>query len=329
MHHTLQPLAVRLFTTAATVLMAVTPLAACAQGHYPDRPLTLVIGFAPGGPNDIQGRQIAKALAHRLQQPVNVLNQAGSSGNPASAAVAGAAPDGYTLLLIGPANAINASLFPDLPFNFRRDIVPVAGITREPLVLVVHPSVPVRSVGEFIGYAKSGASITMASTGNGSAPHVSGLLFNRTTGLELPIVHFGGGGPALVDIIGGGKTQMMFEPMSAAIEPVKAGKLRALGVSTAVTSAALPGVPTIAATLPGYEASAVTGIGVPRGTPQDIVERLNREINAALADPDVRAWFLDGGGEPLSGSPATFAQLIFGEIDKWAVVVKAAGIKAQ
>jgi tripartite-type tricarboxylate transporter receptor subunit TctC len=289
----------------------------------------LVVGFAPGGPNDIQGRQIAKALAYRLKQPVNVLNQAGNSGNPASAAVASAAPDGYTLLLIGPANAINASLFPDLPFNFRRDIVPVAGITREPLVLVVHPSVPVRSVAEFISYAKSGASITMASTGNGSAPHVSGLLFNRTASLELPILHFGGGGPALVDIIGGGKTQMMFEPMSAAIEPVKAGKLRALGVTTAETSQALPGVPTIAATLPGYEASAVTGIGVPRGTPQDIVDRLNREINAALADPDVRALFTDGGGEPLSGNSATFAQLVFGEIDKWAVVVKAAGIKAK
>jgi len=329
MHPTHKTLTALFCTTAASCLMALTPLSAGAQGDYPNRPLTLVVGFAPGGPNDIQGRQIAKALAHRLQQPVNVVNQAGNSGNPASAAVAAAAPDGYTLLLIGPANAINASLFPDLPFNFRRDIVPVAGITREPLVLVVHPSVPARSVAEFIAHAKSGASITMASTGNGSAPHVSGLLFNRTAGLELPIVHFGGGGPALVDIIGGGKTQMMFEPMSAAIEPVKAGKLRALGVTTAVTSAALPGVPTIAATLPGYEASAVTGIGVPTGTPQHIVERLNRDINAALADPDVRALFTDGGGEPLSGNPATFAQLVFGEIDKWAVVVKAAGIKAK
>lgn len=329
MHPTHKTLTALFCTTAASCLMALTPLAASAQGDYPNRPLTLVVGFAPGGPNDIQGRQIAKALAQRLQQPVNVVNQAGNSGNPASAAVAAAAPDGYTLLLIGPANAINASLFPDLPFNFRRDIIPVAGITREPLVLVVHPSVPARSVAEFIAHAKSGASITMASTGNGSAPHVSGLLFNRTAGLELPIVHFGGGGPALVDIIGGGKTQMMFEPMSAAIEPVKAGKLRALGVTTAVTSAALPGVPTIAATLPGYEASAVTGIGVPTGTPQHIVERLNRDINAALADPDVRALFTDGGGEPLSGNAATFAQLVFGEIDKWAVVVKAAGIKAK
>ncbi len=328
MRNRCQPLAV-LLTTAATILLLLTPRAAYAQGDYPNRPLTLVVGFAPGGPNDIQGRQIAQALEHRLHQPVNVVNQAGGSGNPASAAVASSAPDGYTLLLIGPANAINASLFPDLPFNFRRDIVPVAGITREPLVLLVHPSVPAHSVAEFIAYAKSGASITMASTGNGSAPHVSGLLFNRTTGLEMPIVHFGGGGPALVDIIGGGKTHMMFEPMSAAIEPVKAGKLRALGVTTALTSSALPGIPTIAATLPGYEASAVTGIGVPRGTPQDIVERLNREVNAALADPDVRALFTNGGGEPLSGSPSTFAQLVFGEIEKWAVVVKAAGIRAK
>lgn len=319
----------RLHTVAATILLAGTALVASAQADYPNRPLTLVVGFAPGGPNDILGRQLAKALAQRLRQPVEVVNQAGGSGNPASAAVARATPDGYTLLLIGPANAINASLFLNLPFDFRRDIVPVAGITREALVMVVHPSLPARSVAEFIAYAKSGATLAMASTGNGSAPHVSGLLFNRTAGLDLPIVHFAGGGPALLDMISGGRTQMMFEPMSAAIAPVRAGKLRALGVTTTLASPALPGVPAIAATLPGYEASAVTGIGVPRGTAQDIVERLNREVNAVLADPQVRVLFTDGGGEPLAGSPATFAQLVFGEIDKWAAVMKAAGVKAE
>ncbi len=312
----------------AVVAGMVLATAAAAEEGYPVRPLTLVVGFAPGGPNDIQGRHIARALAKRLGQPVEVVNRAGGSGNPATESVARAAPDGYTLLLVGPANAINASLFAHLPFDFRRDIVPVAGITREALVLVVHPLVPARSVAEFIDHAKA-AKPTIASTGNGSAPHVSALMFNRMTGLDLPILHFAGGGPALVDLVGGGKTQVMFEPMSASVEPVRAGRLRALAVTTAAPSAALPGVPPLAATLPGYEASAVTGIGVPRGTPQAIVDRLNREINAALADPAVRPLFTDTGGEPLSGTPAEFAQIVFGEIDKWATVIKAAGARAD
>jgi tripartite-type tricarboxylate transporter receptor subunit TctC len=310
------------------LLASLAPMTS-AQTNYPNRPLTLVVGFPPGGPNDILGRQVAQALTQRLGQPVQVVNQGGGSGNPASATVARAAPDGYTLLLVGPANAINVTLYPKQPFDFRRDIVPVAGITREALVMVVHPSVAVASVVEFIAQAKSGAQLTMASTGNGSSPHVTGLLFNRTAGIELPIVHFAGGGPALADMIAGGKTQMMFEPISAAIAPVRTGKLRALGVTTAHGSPALPGVPPIADTLPGYEASAVTGIGVPKGTPQDIVERLNREVNAVMADPQVRSFFTESGGEPLSGSPAEFAKLVFGEIDKWAAVIKAAGIKAE
>lgn len=317
-------LAFRVCTVAACAVLVGISCVASAQNDYPNRPLTLVVGFAPGGPNDILGRHMAKALTQRLGQPVVVVNQAGGSGNPASMAVASAMPDGYTLLLIGPANAINAALFPKLPFDFRRDIVPVAGITREALVMVVHPSLPVRSVAEFIDHAQRGAPLTMASTGNGSAPHVTGLLFNRTAGLELPIVHFGGGGPALADMINGGKTQVMFEPLSAAIAPVRAGQLRALGVTTAHASPALPGVLTIATTLPGFEASAVTGIGVPRGTPLAIVERLNREVNAVLTAPQSRALFTDGGGEPLAGSPSEFAQLVFGEIDKWAAVIKAA-----
>ncbi|MES2183391.1 MAG: tripartite tricarboxylate transporter substrate-binding protein [Pseudomonadota bacterium] len=313
---------------ACLAAIAGLPLAAAAQADYPVRPLTLVVGFAPGGPNDIQGRLIARALAARLGQPVEVVNRAGGSGNPATESVARAAPDGYTLLLLGPANAINASLFAHLPFDFRRDIVPVAGITREALVLVVHPSVPAHDVAGFIGYARQ-ARPTIASTGNGSAPHVSALLFNRSTGLDLPIEHFAGGGPALQDLVAGGRTQLMFEPMSASVEPVKAGRLRALAVTSTGPSAALPGVPPLAATLPGYEASAVTGIGVPRGTPQAIVDRLNREVNAALADPAVRPLFTDSGGEPLAGTPAEFAQTVRGEIDKWAVVVKAAGARAD
>jgi tripartite-type tricarboxylate transporter receptor subunit TctC len=316
---------------ATLAALACLPAAVLAQiADYPARPLTLMVGFAPGGPNDIQGRLIARALAARLGQPVEVINRPGESGNLATLSVAGAAPDGYTLLLIGPANAINASLFAGLPFDLRRDIVPVAGITREALVLVVHPAVPATSVAEFLAYAsRDGAKPTIASTGNGSAPHVAALLFNRLAGLDLPILHFSGGGPALKDLVAGGRTQLMFEPMSASIGPVKAGLLRALAVTTVAPSSALRGVPTLAASLPGFEASAVTGIGVPRGTPQAIVDRLNREVNAALADPAVRPQFAESGGEPLAGSPATFAQLVFGEIEKWATVLAAAGIKPQ
>ncbi len=307
------------------VISSFGPRAATAQS-YPAKPVMLVVGFAPGGPNDILGRMIAKALSARMGQPFEVVNRSGASSNIATEAVVKAAPDGYTLLLIGPANAINSSLFTNLPFNFKKDIVPIAGITREALVLVVHPSVAAKNVAEFVALAKAEpGKIKMASTGNGSSPHVSGLLFKKMTGLDLPIVHFAGGGPALKNIIAG-ETQMMFEPMSAAIEPVRSGKLRALAVTTATRSSALPDIPTVADTVPGYEASAVTGIGAPTGTPAAVVERLNREINAALADPTFAAELARTGGTPLPGSPAAFAKLIDSEIDKWAVVVKAAGV---
>ncbi len=314
----------------ALLLATALPRAARAQAGYPGQPLTLVVCFAPGGPNDIQGRLLARALSDRLGQPVEVANRAGGSGNPATASVAHAAPDGHTLLLIGPANAINVALFPRSTVDFRRDIVPVAGITREPLALVVHPSLPVSSVAELVALARMpGPLPTIASTGNGSAPHVSALLFNRSAGLALPIVHFAGGGPALADLVAGDRTQLMFEPLSASIEPVRAGKLRALAVTGATPSAALPGVPTVAATLPGYEATAVTGVGVPRGTPQAIVDRLNREVRALLADPLVRPRFTDSGGEPLDDDPAAFQARIATEIDKWAAVIQAAGIQAE
>lgn len=322
----------RIFSALAGALclapLALAPQAATAQ-DWPTKPVTLVVGFAPGGPNDILGRLVAKALSARMGQPIEVVNKAGGSSNPATDFVAKAAPDGYTLLLVGPANAINVSLFNDLPFDFRKDIVPVGGITREALVLVVHPSVPAKTVSEFVAVAKADpGKMKMASTGNGSAPHVSGLLFKTMTGLDLPIVHFAGGGPALKDIIAG-NTQMMFEPMSAAIEPVRTGQLRAIAVTTTTRNAALPDIPTVADTVPGYEASAMTGIGAPKGTPVAIVEKLNRELNAALADPAFAAELANTGGTPLPGSSADFAKLIEGEIAKWAVVIKAAGVTAK
>lgn len=311
---------------AAAALVAASAPIALAQ-TYPTRPVTLVVGFPAGGPNDILGRLIAQWLSERLGQPVVVENKPGASGNIATEAVARAPADGTTLLLVGPANAINGSLYDNLNFNFLRDIAPVAAITREPLVMLVHPSVPAKTVAEFIALAKAEpGKITMASTGKGSSPHVSGLLFAMMTGVDLAIVQYGGGGPALKEMIAG-NAQMMFEPMSASIGPIKAGKLRALAVTTATRSPALPEIPSVAESVPGYEASAVTGIGVPAHTPADIIERLNKEINAAFSDPTMKARLGDTGGIGLPGSAADFGRLMAAETEKWAKVIKSSGVK--
>jgi tripartite-type tricarboxylate transporter receptor subunit TctC len=230
--------------------------------------------------------------------------------------------------LVGPANAISGSLYQNLSFNFLRDIAPVAGITREALVMLVHPSVPAKSVVEFIAYAKANPTAKMASTGNGSSPHVSGELFKIMTGVEMPVVHYAGGGPALKAMIEG-EAQMMFEPMSASIEPVRSGKLRPLAVTTATRSAALPDIPILADAVPGYEASAVTGIGVPKDTPAEIVDALNKAVNAAFADAKMTARLADTGGSVLPGSPGEFGKLLADETEKWAKVVKASGAKAN
>jgi tripartite-type tricarboxylate transporter receptor subunit TctC len=317
-----------LHLAAFTGAFAALPSMAHAQA-YPAKPVRFVIGFPAGGPNDILGRIIAQWLSEKLGQPFAVENKGGQSGNIGTAEVVRAPADGYTVLLCGPANAISGSLYPNLPFNFLRDMIPVAGITREALVMVVHPSVPAKTVPEFLAHAKATAgAVKMASTGNGSSPHVTGELFKQMTSLQLDVVHYGGGGPALKAMIAG-EAQMMFEPMSASIEPVRSGKLRALAVTTSETSVALPGVPTMAATVPGYEASAVTGIAVPKGTPAEIVEALNKAVQAAFADPGMKAKLADTGGAPLPGSAAEFATLMAAETEKWGKVVKAAGIKAE
>jgi tripartite-type tricarboxylate transporter receptor subunit TctC len=313
------------------VLAAALPAASrmVRAQSYPTRPLRLVIGFPPGGPNDILGRLVAGWLAQRLGQPVTVENKPGGSGNIATEEVVRAAPDGYTLLLVGPANAISGSLYPNLGFSAVRDLAPVAAITREALVMVVHPSVAAKTVAEFIAEVKANpGKHKMASTGNGSSPHVTGELFKMMTGLDLPVVHYAGGGPALKAMIAG-EAQVMFEPMSASIEPVRSGKLRALGVTTTARASALPDVPTVGETVPGYEASALTGIGAPRETPAAIVERLNREINAAFADPAMKAKLGDTGGTVLPGSPAEFGRLFAEETEKWGRVVRSSGAKAE
>ena len=311
----------------AAVLPAMSRLAQAQT--YPARPVRFVVGFAPGGPNDILARLIGEWLTGRLGQPFAVENLPGGSSNPATEVVVRAPPDGHTILLMGPANAINASLFPNLSFDIRRDITPVAGLTREALVLVVHPSVPASTVPELIAFAKANpGKLRMAMTGAGSSPHVSGKLFRLMTGADVEELHYDGGGPALRDMIAG-KADMMFEPMSASIGPLRKKTLRALAVTTAQRSETLPELPLMSDTLPGYEASAVTGIGVPRGTPPEVIDLLNKAVNAAYADAKMRARLTDTGGEPLPGSPDAFGKIFAGEIEKWGKVVKASGMKPQ
>jgi tripartite-type tricarboxylate transporter receptor subunit TctC len=288
-----------------------------------------VVGFAPGGPNDILARLIGEWLTGQLGQPFTVENLPGGSSNPATEIVVRAPADGYTMLLMGPANAINATLFPKLPFDIRRDIAPVAALTREALVLVVHPSVPASTVPELIAYAKANpGKLRMAMTGTGSSPHVSGKLFRLMTGVDVTELNYDGGGPALRDMIAG-KADMMFEPMSASIGPLRKKTLRALAVTTAERSTIFPDLPLMGETLPGYEASATTGIGVPRNTPAAVIGILNKAVNAAYADAKMRARLTDTGGEPLPGPPDAFGKIFAGEIEKWGKVIKASGMKAQ
>jgi tripartite-type tricarboxylate transporter receptor subunit TctC len=305
-----------------------SPRIAQAQA-YPTRPVRFVVGFVPGGPNDILARLIGEWLSDRLGRSFVVENLPGASSNTATEAVVRAPADGHTLLLIGPANAINASLFPNLSFDIRRDIAPVAGLTREALVLVVHPAVPAPNVPQLIAYARANpGKIRMAMTSSGSSPHVSGKLFRLMTGVEVTEVPYEGGGPALRDLIAG-QVDIMFEPMSASIRPIRAGSLRALAVTTTARSEALPDVPTMGDVVPGYEASAVTGVGVARNTPPEIIDTLNKAINAAYVDPKMKARLADTGGGVLPGSPAEFGAILAEEIEKWARVVKASGMKPQ
>jgi tripartite-type tricarboxylate transporter receptor subunit TctC len=324
------PLARRRFVQLAAAAATAPALAPMAFAQsYPTRPVRFVVSFPQGGPNDILGRIAAAWLSQRLGQPFEVENRPGRSGNVGTEIVVRAPADGYTVLLCGPANAISGSLYQNLSFSFLRDMTPVAGITREALVMVVHPSVPAQTVPQFIAHAKANlGTLKMASTGNGSSPHVTGELFKLMTGLPLQVVHYGGGGPALRAMIAG-EAQMMFEPMSASIEPVRSGKLRALAVTTTERSKALPDVPVLGDFVPGYEASAVTGIAVPKGTPDAVVETLNRAMNAAFADPAMMARLADTGGAPLPGNAAEFARLMAAETEKWGDVVRRSGTKAE
>jgi tripartite-type tricarboxylate transporter receptor subunit TctC len=311
----------------AAALSAVSRVAR-AQA-YPTRPVRIIVGFAPGGTADIVARLIAQWLSERLGQPFVVENRTGAATNIATEVVVRAPADGYTLLFVTTSNAINATLYEKLNFNFMRDIAPVAGVTRVPNVFVVNPSVPATTVPEFIAYAKANAGkLSMASGGIGSTGHVSGELFKMMTGLNIEHVPYRGGAPALTDLLAG-QVQVYFSPMPAAIEYIRAGKLRALAVTTAARSEALAEIPTLGEFVPGYEASAWEGIGAPKNTSAEIVEKLNREINAGLADPKMKARLADLGATVLPGTPADFGKLIADETEKWGKVVKFAGLKAD
>jgi tripartite-type tricarboxylate transporter receptor subunit TctC len=296
---------------------------------YPTKPVRIIVGFAAGGGNDIAARLIGQWLSERLGQQFVIENRPGAGTNIATEAVVKSPPDGYMLLMVTPANAINATLYDKLNFVFLRDIVPVAGMIRVPNVMEVNPSVPVKTVPEFIAYAKANpGKINFASGGNGTSQHVSGELFKMMAGIDIQHVPYRGGAPALTDLIGG-QVQMSFSAIPTSIEYIKAGKVRALAVSTATRSEALPDLPTLGDFLPGFEASNWYGVGAPNNTPVEIVDKLNKEINAALADPKMKARLADLGGTVLPGSPAVFGKLIAEETEKWAKVIKFAGIKAD
>ena len=311
----------------AAALPAASPIARAQD--YPSRPVHIIVGFAPAGPNDITARLLGQWLSDRLGQPFIVDNRPGAGSNIAAEAVVKAPPDGYTLLMVSSPNAINATLYQKLNFNFIRDIAPVASIMRVPNVMEVNPSFPARTVPEFIAYAKANSGkLNFASSGVGASNHMSGELFKVMAGISMAHVPYRSSGPALTDLLGG-QVQVMFDAITSSIGYIRSGKLRALAVTTATRSEALPDIPTVGDFVPGYEVSNWFGFGAPTNTPVEIIDKLNREVNVALADPKLKARLSDLGGMVLAGSPTDFSKLIAEETEKWAKVIKSAGIKLE
>jgi tripartite-type tricarboxylate transporter receptor subunit TctC len=307
-------------------ISAIASIGSVSALDYPTRPVRWVVGYPPGGATDILARLIGQRLSERLGQQFVIENKPGAGNNIATESVVNAEPDGYTILLVNPANYINASLYGNLKFNFIRDIAPVASFNRVPNVMTVNKDVPAKTVAEFIAYVKANpGKVNLASSGNGTSVHLSGEMFMAMTGTKMQHVPYRGAAPAITDLLGG-QVQVIFDNMPSILQHIRAGSLRALAVTSTARSPLLPDVPTLAEAVPGYEASALFGVGVPRNTPKEIIEKLNKEINAVLAEPAIKARLIDLGGEPLIGPPEAFGAMIAAETEKWEKVVKSAGV---
>lgn len=313
---------------AGVAALLTLPQSASAQA-YPARPVRIIVGLAAGGGASILAQLVAQSLSERLGQPFVIENRPGAGTNIATETVVEAPPDGYTLLMALSPNAINATLYPKLKFDFIRDIAPVGGIARTPLVMEVNPAFPAKTVPEFIAYAKANpGTINMASAGNGNSGHVAGELFKMMTGIDMVHVPYRGGAPAIEDLLGG-QVQVLFDPIISSVSLIKTGKLRALAMTSASRSPTLPDVPAMGEFVPGYEASGFFGLGAPARTPPEIIGKLNAALNASLADPRFQTRLADLGGASLAGSPAEFGKLIADETEKWRKVIKFAGIKLE
>ena len=319
-------------TAICLIAMGISALASIpgvSAQNYPTRPVKWVVGYPPGGATDIIARLLGQRLSERLGQQFVIENKPGAGNNIATESVINAEPDGYTLLLVNPANYINASLYTNLKFNVIRDIAPVAAFNRVPNVMTVGKDVPAKTVAEFIAYVKADPSkVNLASSGNGTSVHLSGEMFMMMTGVKMQHVPYRGAAPAITDMLGG-QVQLIFDNMPSILQHIRAGSLRALAVTSTTRSSLLPDVPVLADTVPGFEASALFGMGAPKKTPPEIIEKLNKEINAILAEPAIRQRLTDLGGEPLIGPPEAFGKMIVAETEKWEKVVKAAGVKVE
>jgi tripartite-type tricarboxylate transporter receptor subunit TctC len=310
-------------------ISAIASIPGASAQDYPTRSVKWVVGYPPGGATDIIARLIGQRLSERLGQQFIIENKPGAGNNIATESVINAEPDGYTVLLVNPANYINATLYTNLKFNVVRDIAPIAAFNRVPNVMTVSKDVPAKTVAEFIAYVKANPDkVNMASSGNGTSVHLSGEMFMMMTGAKMQHVPYRGAALAITDMLGG-QVQLIFDNMPSILQHIRAGSLRALAVTTTARSALLPDVPTLADTVPGYEASALFGMGAPKKTPPAIIEKLNKEINAVLAEPAIKAKLIDLGGEPLIGPPDAFGKMIVEETEKWEKVVKAAGVKVD
>jgi tripartite-type tricarboxylate transporter receptor subunit TctC len=311
----------------AVAALWASPTTALAQQDYPNKPVKWIVPYPPAGTTDVLARIVAQWLTEKMGQPFVVENRPGAGNNIGTEAVIKSPPDGYTMLLVNPANGINATLYKNLNFNFIRDIAPVAGLVRAPNVMEVTNSLPVKTVKEFIDYCKANpGKINMASSGSGTSVHLSGELFKFMTGCDMVHVPYKGAGPALVDLIGG-QVHVLFDNLPSSIGHIRSGKLRALGVTSEGREPSLPGVPTVGETVPGYEATAWFGIGMPKGTPREIINKVNAEVNRALADPKMRERLAELGGRPIPGTPEDFGRVIAAETQKWEKVVTASGAK--